>query len=885
MASSFDPFDAVDVLNIPEFKSEDEIQWQGFHFSKELKSEIFSIPHVDHKALQDLQPSTFTFEVENVPIPSLEASSASSYTTAEDDLYRNIEQPDKDSEPWENVWTLPEVKDSSRRSKLTSWDHFTNGQHIEPGTAYLSEAGASTFDAIIASLQDPKQTVPLVFTDRFLHALYELGLGRSSVLFQWSEEQHRFAQNTDDFTVSGCTSGLIQNTIESTAVSGTMMRKLSEARSYYRLNTIGETPCVLAFHSALSSCPIAVQQYMNSQRYDIKTVLHFQQVYSNVVPLLELLDYVATLLEHSNSDHALLATLLGNATSLSLRYPHFGPVLSHLISSMASPALDELSRDVGLNPRHCLSVEQRHTDEARRLSAVLPTEILQTVQQAAHTLQLLQGDISTGLSALLLSRQKIKFDLAFTWASVLRIQTEADSYENNVKSNLLSEHFGRGPVAQSLSAATDPAPWADVLADSADAFRLLDLEKWLPVLNVPDPASTLVLDCLNQATSGTELALSYDEVIAQSVSPLLFAQHRLLSYSVFELLFTEHGLLSHLTLQHQIQLLGDGMFGARLDTALFDSEQSSGEGRRRTGATTGLRLQTRDSWPPASSELRLVLMGVLSESMSVSGAKAFVDTVSFAIRDLSEEEVERCRDADSIHALDFLKLQYRPPSPVLEAVISTDSLDKYDRIFQHLLRVLRLKNVAQGLLREVSSRRAPVHDRADHKFRIEVQSFVLTIADYCQNVAVHGAWNSFANTIHNIGRKLEARDYDGVLSLGQSLENLRRKHEHTLDSILRALFLKRKQKQALEVLEDVFGVILRYAAAARKISTDEETMQRYHVEFKGLVRRFIGLLQDMAQNANMNDSHGDGDSLFEALLVRLDFSGHWSRADDRYNNA
>ena len=884
MASSFDPFDAVEVLNIPEFKFDGEIQWQGFQFSKELSSEIFSIPHVEHKTLHDLQPSTFIFDVEHVPIPSLEASSASSYTTAEDDLYRDIEQSDGDSEPWENVWTLPEVKDSSRQSKLTSWDHFTNAQHIEPGTAYLSEAGASTFDAIIASLQGPKQTVPLVFTDRFLHALYELGLGRSSVLFQWSEEQHHFGQNTDNFTVSGCTSGLIQNMIDSTAVSGAMMRKLSDARSYYRLNTVEETSSVLAFHSALSSCPIAIRQYMNSQRCDIKTVLHFQQVYSNVVPLLELLDYVATLLSGSSNDHALLPTLLEDATSLSLRYPRFRPVLSHLISSMASPALDELSCDVGLNPRHCLGVEQRHTDEARRWSVVLPTGILQTVQQAANALQLLHGATSTRLGALLHSRPKIKFDLAFTWTSVIRSQAEADSHENNVKSDLLSDHFGCELMAQSLSAANDLAPWTSVLADSANPFALLDIEKCLPVMNVPDQASTLALDCLNQAPSGTELALSYHEVIAQSISPLLFAQHRLLSYSVFELLFTEQGLLSHLTLQHQIQLLGDGMFAARLDTALFDSEQSSGEGRRRTGATTGLRLQTRDSWPPASSELRLVLMGVLLESMGASGAKAYEDTVSFAIRDLSEEEMERCRDADSIHALDFLKLQYRPPSLVLEAVISTESLGKYDRIFQHLLRVLRLKNVAQGLLREVSSRQAAVHDRADHKFRVEVQFFVLTIADYCQNVAVHGAWNPFADTMRNIGRKLEARDYDGVLSLGQSLDNLRRKHEDTLDAILRALFLKRKQKQALGVLEDVFGVILRYTAAARKSTTDEETMHRYHREFAGLVRRLAGLLQDMAQNDITDDGYGSGGSLFEALLVRLDFGGYWSREDDRYNN-
>ena len=418
--------------------------------------------------------------------------------------------------------------------------------------------------------------------------------------------------------------------------------------------------------------------------------------------------------------------------------------------------------------------------------------------------------------ALLLSRQKIKFDLAFSWASVIRLQAEADDYEDSVKSNLLSDYFGHERGAQSSSRATDLDPLAGVLADSADPFAPLDLEQCLPLLNVSDLASTVVLDCLNQAASGTELTLSYDEVIAQSISPQLFAQHRLLSYSLFELLFIEHGLLSHLNLQHQMQLLGNGTFAARLSIALFDSEQTSGEGRRRTGGTTGLRLQTRDLWPPASSELRLVLTGVLSESLSVSEAKAFEDTVSFAIRDLSDEELERCRDVDSVHALDFLKLQYRPPSPVLEAVISSESLDKYDRIFQHLLRVLRLRSVAQGLFREISSRRASGHDRADHKFRIEVQCFVSAVADYSQNIAVNRPWTSFETMLHDIQRRLANKDYGGVLGAGQSLENLRRKHDETLDFILRALLLKRKQKQVLEMLEDTFGLILRYAAVARK---------------------------------------------------------------------
>lgn len=872
--ASYDPFDAAHLLNIPDLAFGIDTTWQEFRVDKELQCSVFSLPDVEHENLQDLQAGAFTLDFEEAPLPSLEVASASSYTTAEDDINRRVDTLDE--EPWKNVWTFSEVTDSSRQLKLTSWDHFCNYQHKEPGTADLSEARAATFDAITACPNTAAPTAPLVVTDRFLHALYELGLGRSSVLFQWLEEEDCFTQSIDNFAVRGCTPEVVQHIVDSTAAAGRVMRKLSEATRSYLGGRPAGSPSVLAFQSTLNSCLMAIQQYMDSRRYDIISILRFEQAFLNVLLLLELLGHLASLVEDSDNDHSLLASLLERATTLSNDYPLFVPLLNQIISFVAKPVLEELSCDIGLPARHCSTREEAHIDESDWWTAVLSADILQRVREVAHTLQLLRGSAQGKETALLTSKADIGFTLAFSWATVIEIQEKLNDYEERLKSDVLSKHFSSTQESRSLSAASGLAPSAAMLSGSQDPFALLNIEESSPTLGAPDSGYTLVIDCLNNAKSSTELALTYDEVMSQSIFPLLFAQHRLLSYSIFELLFTEHQLLSHLTLQHRFQLLGDGMFAARLSVALFDSEQSSGEGRRRTGSTAGLRLQAREAWPPASSELRLVLMGVLSESMSASGPKDLEDAVSFAIRELPEDEMDRCRNVDSIHALDFLKLQYRPPSPVLEAVISVESLEKYDRIFQHLLRVLRLKSTAQGLLREVTSRGGTIHDRADHRFRIGIQTFVLAVADYSQNVAVNWPWATFEAIIHEIERKLAAKDYDGVLSVGQSLDSLKRKHEDTLDSILRALFLKRKQKQALEVLNNILGLILRYAAASRKKGTDDETIKPYYVEFRDLVRRFVGLLQDMGRNTEPKGSHGEGDMLFEELLLRLNYNGYWS---------
>ena len=127
--------------------------------------------------------------------------------------------------------------------------------------------------------------------------------------------------------------------------------------------------------------------------------------------------------------------------------------------------------------------------------------------------------------------------------------------------------------------------------------------------------------------------------------------------------------------------------------------------------------------PPASSELRLALMGILAESFTQTSFQgigipreqdaSLSDAISFAIRDLSDIEIEKCRDANSIYALDFLRLQYKPPSALLSAILTPSSARKYDRIFKHLLRLLRMRAVAQGLIRSVNGRACSLATRSD----------------------------------------------------------------------------------------------------------------------------------------------------------------------------
>jgi Gamma tubulin complex component C-terminal len=870
MASSYRPFDTANVLNFPDLNFDNETRWQGFQFDKNLDSAVFGLPEVEEKSLQDLQSGTFSLNVQEISVASLYASSASSYTTAEDDRGRELEQLDDDVqlEPGEDIWTLPEVKSGSRKPALTSWDHFLDRRYIEPGPAYLSEAGSPTFDAIVAR---SRAKAPLVLSDTFLHSLHSLALGRSSLLLQWNEKQRTFSQAMDDFTVSGYTPGLLQRLLESIASGGTIIRKLSTPEQYFRCPR-SPSRSELAFASALRTCLAAVQQYMDDRRHGMNTILQVEQAGSSILPLLDLLAQLAGLVKDSPSDSRLLSSLIRRATDRGLLCSRFVQIFNLIISAVAQPLLQDMSSAIGLHGAHPIMQEELVPSEEDHWADVLPVEIYERLQDAAQTLKLLQHHHPERLVVHLSANASRPFELAFNWESLSAVQAEADEYEIQAVSTLLG---GCRP-----NAAYDARPllFPAGTPDSSKAFEFLDIGHLPPDAHLADTSMQAVLGCLaTDLGTPEQFPIGYDEALTLSISPLLFAQHRLLSFSMFECLFRQHNLQSHLDIQHRIHLLGDGMFAARLSIALFDSSQSSGEDMRKIGATSGLRLQTRESWPPASSELRLVLMSVLSESMSVAGVKGLEDTISFAIRDLSDEELESCKDVDSIHALDFLKVHYRPPNNVLEAVISTESLGKYDNVFRHLLRILRLKSVAQGLLREVSSRRAISPHGLDHRFCIEIQSFVSTVADYSQTIAALRPWMKLESAVRGIGKRLDDADYEGVLQFGHSLSSLRERHETTLDEILRALLLKHKQKQALETLEQVFGVILKYAAATRRMTIDEPTTKRYHEEFRSLARHFVTLLRDAATRDEMRGGQGNGSDMFEELLTRIDWNGYWTR--------
>jgi hypothetical protein len=332
----------------------------------------------------------------------------------------------------------------------------------------------------------------------------------------------------------------------------------------------------------------------------------------------------------------------------------------------------------------------------------------------------------------------------------------------------------------------------------------------------------------------------------------------------------------------------------------------SGERKKgvvRSGVHTGLRLGSRDAWPPASSELRLVLIGLLGdcyfseddpdkEKPTTPQDNELPGGLSFAIRELTDEEIERCRDPNAIEALDFLRLQYKPPE-ALEALITTKSLKRYDRLFKHLLRLLRMVSVVKGLIRDSTNRGSISGDIRNvfQKFRIDAQHFVLAISDYCFHVGIGSIWDQFQNTLTRIERCLDRGDIDGTIEAAHSVPRLRDFHEEILDQMLFAFFLSKRHAQAAKLLDSIFGTILAFSPLSKADGLsglrreNEGTVLHLYSTFRKQTSAFVGYLRSldtgkassksMGKSESLLGSRTDTTSVFEHLRARLDVRDYY----------
>jgi hypothetical protein len=861
----------------------------------------------------------------------------------------------QDEEFWMSLHTEP-----LKGANYLSWDTFEDQVHEEPHTAYITEAGPGIFDAALANESDVLRignTKHLVIKPSIYAAsLLALGLGRSSILFTWDDVAKSFIKRLDPIRIPGCTGQTIDGLLVTFMNCGNATRvlQLFVDRTYQAHKSPGR----IAMADAVSTLLSTLQSRLSIQVSSIKSLLQLQALFKPVEILLTSFHLLVQSTVPQKSDETMLSKLFYEVQRLENRTESMREILLEVLARVSRPFLDFMGewmgtqREAGLpleksgSGRSFVKVEDRAwIDEqglemrepdfildADMIPSFIPIDDARTMFETGRSLRFIRthhSDHPLARADVVLSATPPKLEWKFSWQDIEQVEAKALKYEKDLAAAI--RKFSKNPESRSSEMQEDAVVChdLDILGMPKEEMELHVLTS-IAMLNEPPSmagTSNKLSELLNNCLDGDSAAASYGESTFAppvsltpilSFSSLIAAQARIVNGTSMRLFFQAHKLREHLTTQRRFQLLGDGVFSSRLSHALFDPELETAERRAgvaRTGGVMGLRLEGRDSWPPASSELRLSLMGVLTESyvFTASGGRehagGYLDhknelpgDLSFAVRDMSYDEIEKCKNPNSVEALDFLRLSYKPPQP-LEAVITPMCLYKYDQLFKLLLRVMRMLFVVSQLFRDALDRTSYWQgiDTTAQRFRIEAHHFVSCVSGYFFDTGIDATWRIFERKLDQIEKRINDDADQLVLGQNEGLDKLREYHERVLDRIMFALLLRKRQQPVMKLLEEIFTLILHFAkhsrsralGVKRRVGPDQEVKEMY-LKFRKKVEVFITVCRGLSEKKGYGEKRTTnikgvlGGGLFDSeelaeentivqLLARLEMSNYYSR--------
>lgn len=865
-------------------------------------------------------------------IEPLEESSSSSSDPEENAAYGDI---------LDDPWSAKDVLEPrTSQVKIKSWEGFYGKNFREPCSAYISEAGPRVFDAALelgdreninaTSNHKASTVLPVGFV---LSSLIQAVLGRESALFRYQEKEQNFQSVIENIRVSGFTSESFNSVLGALTKHGSRIRRARKfAETIYKSEKGSVSLVALArgIHIIVS----ALEEQLGISLASTHTFLQLQALVQESAVLLEWLSDTIKNTAKLTTNDELISELFDSIQHLEYSAPRFQAITNQLLAHVSRPWLDSCEDSVGLRANDISTALFIKNDGPRpqeyesklgaeagagsresplsRMPSFISSDDAETLSDMEQSLNLLRvHEPGHPLSRLHSSFQIPSLQWQFSWQDIEAIQAKAQKFEADVL-EILKEYNASGTSSSLQTQCTEKLVYAGEHSEtnvfSIDSIYQLDA----PLPNIMNPCVSALSTAVSQILSSTHPSLHPLTAPPTSLlpnlsfQPVLSAQSRLLSHSALRLLFHTHSLRIHLRLLHSYPLFADGPFLVRLSHALFDPSLPSAAYRKgsvRSG-TAGLQLGARETaWPPASSELRIALMGILTESYN-SSAKADLPRerdqgnlpgdLSFAIRhDMSDAEMEKCMSKDRLEALDFLKIHYRPPKP-LDMIITEAVLEKYEKISRLLLKVARVGFVIRELAQDA---RGGKNQRARYgsveRFRIESSHFVNTVFGYFAD-SIEELWTAFEKRLDGV--ESSTRYYE-VGRQVEGVHRLRALHEEVLDQILAACLLRKRQELVMRLLEDILGLVLEFTGiirngdglAIRQVAMDgneKKGVEKLYEAFRKKVRVFVTVcrgLQDQKSIAGKRDIFDGGKRREEGgngvgrLVLGLEMNGWYIR--------
>ncbi|KAG8422522.1 hypothetical protein J3459_010264 [Metarhizium acridum] len=871
------------------------------------------------------------------------------------DVTASTFQEHQEFEDKSDIWT-GSSEQQPRPAAFRTWETFKTGKLQPFVPMLLSEAGRGAYDALLSwptdSLNLQNTSTPAVETRAYFISVLALCLGRESVFFARTTEDWTFKCTLPELRVSGYSRQVLQGVERQAAMCGSAFLRLSSfCQSSYAPSS---SRCAVALASAMNQILQAVEHRVSVDGRFPESLLQLQTTIREASTILRPLDDLAARIPRDLPDEEILSLVFREASTFEFSERYIRDMLCEILQRISNPWVESIEewlgtrREVGMPFARSnigetkgfvtVDVEVFIDDFGREVEDIdfrldigkvpqfLPFDIAESIFETGRNLRFIRTfhpDHVLARSDVIISNQPPAARWLYDWASILDLEDRIAQYQDRILNAIQESRSATAHAAVHSNLGVDePASELELNLFGADKSTMEQrLVASMDHLSQPFIASSSndSLSLIVRAKFSSEIeddSTASDDTPHWSLLPILSfggiaaAQARIVNRESLRLLFEANNIQLHLKLQRDFHLLGNGLFCSRLSHALFDHDLETTErqaGVAMQGGVMGLRLGGRDTWPPGSSELRLALMGVLGEAYdyqggtkasgsinSDSGASPLPGDLSFAVRDLSEEEINKCMNPDALEALDFLRLSYTTP-PELASIITPFQLMHYDRIFKLLLRILRMLYIVNHLYRDTNSRlNTWVEENTSYRFVRESQHFVSSVASYFLDSGVAIPWQSFESKLNNIRAHLGKPDLAPDKS-AYSPSQLRDMHSQVLERIMYALFLRKRQLPVLKLLEEIFGIVLQYAKQSRLQALGREgesaelgNSAHMYAEFRKKVQVFITVCRGLSEKArasskktadgtSFEDTGFGDDSLIAQLLVKLDMGDYYCR--------
>jgi hypothetical protein len=804
-----------------------------------------------------------------------------------------------------DVWDLEaEQLAPPTESRLHTWEAFQLKGHQLTNPIYLSEAGDSAFNAVY---QQREQSAGIIQHDVTLRACCSLVLGRSSTLFRWDPVKMSFAPVLESVSLSGLSLTSSLSLLKHFINTGTSFRQLYIFATHFNVK---DCTAMVALRRSVGDLLDHVERHICGQLSSIRSLLQLQQVVDRPCYILEYIGSLILRLRHARTDEALISMLSDEVTALAEGGSVLVSVMKQVLVLVSMPWLQTLAEDVGLasDPhinRPSTRLELTASANQPGLPGVhfLMAEDVRSISSVRHSISLLRQHVP--------NHPLVRPDASILERDVLHVVSHCDTEDIMRKADEYKVRMAAS-VSRHCHGLRDDEVTTPMLDDPMEIETTIFVDQGPFAFSTLEDIAVLGDDTPHEPSSEahvySRLRISLDVILAANemglvsdvlqlssdllapLRPFIDVQATLVNGAVMSYVFDTYRLRDHLELHRSYHLFGNGDFVTRLATALFSGDVQTAERKRGnipTSETMGLRLDSRESqrWPPASSELRLTLLNVLSESYAPNTPHEdniqLPGGLSFAIRELTDAEIDRVMDPTSIYALDFLRLQYTPPAPMAD-IFTTAIAQHYDSIFRTLLVHVRVLHATSQLsmscnkLKQHSPSRVG-NETSIRRFAWKARQLSTTIFSHFTDTIIAEAWNVFSERLD----KLQPRQEAEQISQSIDLHTITRLHESCLDDIRSKMFLRHKHAKVRLVLEELAAIVIKTTLIVVHDAASQSSIAEQEGRFDLLSEQLRSLLEVLANKPAKEDrgdvhlqrTHSESDAA-KVLLARLGWQGN-----------